>query len=79
MTMVGGAVLFGPYKRTRRFLASKSVRVGLFHIELSMFRLFLDDPATTPPEKCRTVVGFTVEDEKQREDIASGSSNLSDL
>ena len=79
MTMVGGAALMGPYKRTRRFFDSKSARVGLFHLEMPMFRLFLDNPATTPPAKCRTVVGFTVEDDKQREEISKSTSNLSDL
>ena len=53
MHLVAGVQCVGPYKRSRKVLADKQAVMARYHLELPHFRLFLDDPATKPPEECR--------------------------
>lgn len=69
----------GKYKHSRLLLSHKQRRLKAYDVQLPMFRLYLDNPETTPEAECRTVVGVVVEDAAQQEEILLTSSKLTDL
>ena len=64
---------------SRRVMEAKQALMARYHLELPLFRLFLDDPASTAPEACRTIVGVAVEGEEAQRELRNPASELRDL
>ena len=64
---------------SRRVMDAKQALMARYHLELPLFRLFLDDPASTAPEACRTIVGVAVEGEEAQRELRNPASELRDL
>ena len=79
MHLVAGVQCVGPYKKSRKVMADKQAVMARYHLELPHFRLFLDDPATTPPEACRCIVGAVVEGNEEQRKFRARASNTRDL
>ena len=79
MHVVAGIGHTGKYVKTRKLIEQKQAQMARYHCELAHFRMFLDDPATTPPEKCRCVVGVSIEGNQEQQDFRSGRSTTREL
>ena len=79
MHVIAGIGHTGPYVKTRKLIDEKQTLMARYHLELAHFRMFLDDPATTPPEECRCVVGMSVEGNQEQRDFRSGRSTTREL
>ena len=79
MHIVAGIPCVGPYKHSRAVMADRQAVMARYHLELPHFRLFIDDPATTPPEECRCIVGAVVEGNEEQRKFRDRSSTARDL
>lgn len=79
MHLVAGVQCVGPYKSSRKVLAHKQAIMQRYHLELPHFRLFLDDPSTTPSDECRCIFGTVVEGKEQQREFRARASSIRDL